>query len=155
MEKPTDTRLYKVLQAFRQGYSIDKIHDITRIDKWFLYNLEQIIKTETEIRNLFDVENDTKIDLAPRLTNQSKETWLRWKQLGFSDEQITRVALDMVPGDEGQKNKNEDIIKYSLILRDARIKKGVIPVVKKIDTTAAEYPSPSKLSLHVLRWISP
>ena len=61
----------------------------------------------------------------------------------FSDEQITRVALDMVPGDEGQKNKNEDIIKYSLILRDARIKKGVIPVVKKIDTTAAEYPSPS------------
>jgi carbamoyl-phosphate synthase large subunit len=139
---PTDMRLYQVIQAFRQGYDIDFVHDITKIDKWFLYNLAEIIRNENEIKGIVGNNEISNEQIIAKLSEQPKETWHKWKQNGFSDEQIANVAITGVHGNTNQYGE-KNIIEMSLQLRKARLEKGVFPVVKKIDTTAAEYPSPS------------
>lgn len=141
LENPTDTRLYQVLQAFRQGYDIDFVHNATKIDKWFLFNLIEIIKTENQIKEICKGSSSDD-EIISRLNDQDEETWRKWKQNGFSDEQIANVAVTGVHGSTNGYGDSK-IIELSLRLREIRLCKGVAPVVKKIDTTAAEYPSPS------------
>ena len=72
---PTDTRLYQVLQAFRQGYDIDFVHDITKIDKWFLYNLAEIIRNENEIKGIVGNSEISDEQIISKLAEQPTETW--------------------------------------------------------------------------------
>ena len=128
---PTDTRLYQVIQAFRQGYNIDFVHDITKIDKWFLFNLLKIVKTENSIAETVGTTASTHDEIISRLTKADLASWKTWKEDGFSDEQIANVALNAAH----KENKNfgdSEIISLSLELREIRKEKGVVPVVKKL-----------------------
>ncbi|MBL7055023.1 carbamoyl-phosphate synthase (glutamine-hydrolyzing) large subunit [Candidatus Woesearchaeota archaeon] len=118
LKKPTDKRLLVVVEAIKKGFSIEKIHELTKIDNWFLY----------KIKNVVDAENDLK---KYNLKNIPKEALLEAKKLGFSDFQIARLVN---PSDEDMDNN-------MLKVRELRIKNKIIPVVKQIDTLAAEYPA--------------
>ncbi|MDP3862844.1 MAG: carbamoyl-phosphate synthase large subunit, partial [Phaeovulum sp.] len=109
--KPTDKRIFYIAEALEKGYSIDKIHDLSKIDKWFLYKMKNIISAKQGIEK-FNYDN---------LPN---DVLLRSKQLGFSDRQIG----ELIQTDE-------------MLVRYLRKEKNIIPVVKQIDTLAAEYPA--------------
>jgi carbamoyl-phosphate synthase large subunit len=109
--KPTDKRIFYIAEALEKGYSIDKIHDLSKIDKWFLYKMKNIISAKKGIEK-FNYDN---------LPN---DVLLRSKQLGFSDRQIG----ELIQTDE-------------MAVRSLRKEKNIIPVVKQIDTLAAEYPA--------------
>ena len=124
LREPTDKRIFVISKAFRAGYTIDQIHDLTKIDKWFLQKLHNIILTAEELEKLPVPQNgccftDDKIELLRKAKIQ-----------GFSDFQIARAIW---------KGKAED--KEILSVRNFRKQKGIIPVVKQIDTLAAEYPA--------------
>ena len=120
MKKPTDTRLFAVQAALEDGWSIDQVHDVTKIDKWFLSKLKNIAnmretcKTEGNIHRL--------------LANNGKERMKSLKIAGFSDRQIARYSN--LEGREGE-----------IQIRDIRKALGVKPCVKQIDTLAAEFPA--------------
>lgn len=116
---PTDKRIFVISEAFREGYSIDKVHDLTKIDKWFLQKLMNIIRTAQELEKYNSLEV-----VAPALLKKAKVE-------GFSDFQIARALFD----------DTENIEKEILKVRDWRKALGIIPVVKQIDTLAAEYPA--------------
>lgn len=116
---PTDKRIFIISQAMTQDYSVDEIHRLTNIDKWFLYKLKHIIDTAAELQNFNEI-NDMPLPLL-RLA----------KEQGFSDFQIAR---------EVRKN-NLDSNADSLEVRKLRKANGILPVVKQIDTLAAEYPA--------------
>lgn len=120
LTEPTDKRLLVIAQALKQGYSIERIHELTRIDKWFLQRLSHISQTDDELRACGNI-NRLEHDLL-----------LRAKQQGFSDFQIAR-AIGM--------EQSMDIEKAMLLLRAKRKFMGIIPYVKQIDTLAAEYPA--------------
>jgi len=125
--KPTDVRLFYVLQALRNDMDIEEIHKITKIDKWFL----------SQTRRITEIEKEIQATSKTALKDLDKRTWVRWKQAGFGDEQIASLVLrDTDPS-------AKEIRKYSQEVRKLRKSQGVEPVVKKIDTTAGEYPSPS------------
>ncbi len=115
---PTDKRIFVISQAMSEGYSVDRIHDLTKIDKWFLYRLQNIIDTQREL-----AENESLAQLPVELLRQAKEQ-------GFSDFQISRAVL----GDKATRNSMADV-------RALRKSLGITPVVKQIDTLAAEYPA--------------
>ncbi|MDQ3232857.1 MAG: carbamoyl-phosphate synthase (glutamine-hydrolyzing) large subunit, partial [Pseudobdellovibrionaceae bacterium] len=142
LTSPTDKRLYAVVEAFRRGWSIEKVAELSAIDKWFLYNLFHLIKMEEEIRDhgtKGDASLEVETFMVKSLQKVSGEDWRRWKIQGFGDEQIAAVILRAAKRPSGAT----EVRKASMIVRKLRLEFGVKPVIKKIDTTAGEYPSPS------------
>lgn len=122
LHEPTDRRIFIISKAFRAGYTVDQIHDLTKIDKWFLYKLMNIIQTADELESLPPVEQQNN-EINPDLIRKAK-------MQGFSDFQIARALW---------KEKMED--QHMEWVRKYRKKHNIIPVVKQIDTLAAEYPA--------------
>ncbi|MCQ2145526.1 MAG: carbamoyl-phosphate synthase (glutamine-hydrolyzing) large subunit [Bacteroidales bacterium] len=117
---PTDKRLLVIEKAFEQGWSVDRIHDITKIDKWFLYKLEKIYGINLELKKCKGPE-----ELPSELLKNAKIA-------GFTDFQIARaIGLDT-------KNDSDGSL---LRVRALRKELGIVPYVKQIDTLAAEYPA--------------
>lgn len=122
LHEPTDKRIFVISKAFRAGYTIDQVHELTKIDKWFLQKLMNIMNTSEELHQWGN--NHKQIaDLFADLLKQAKRQ-------GFSDFQIARAI-----GYEG------DMEDGSLYVRNYRKSLGIVPVVKQIDTLAAEYPA--------------
>ncbi len=117
---PTDNRIFVIAEAMRRGYTVERIHELTRIDRWFLYRLRNIIDTAREL------------EAAPSLDSIAPDTLRTAKQQGFSDFQIARCA-----GLEAEATPAE----ASDRVRRHRLELGIRPVVKQIDTLAAEYPA--------------
>ena len=120
LHEPTDKRIFIISKAMQQGYTIDRIHELTKIDKWFLQKLQNIKDTSKALhacKSINVMDND--------LLRQAKVQ-------GFTDFQIAR-ALGM--------EEEMDIEEASLIVRRRRLSAGIVPVVKQIDTLAAEYPA--------------
>ena len=120
LHEPTDKRIFIISKAMQQGYTIDRIHELTKIDKWFLQKLNNIKDTSKALhacKSINVMDND--------LLRQAKVQ-------GFTDFQIAR-ALGM--------EEEMDIEEASLIVRRRRLSAGIVPVVKQIDTLAAEYPA--------------
>ena len=126
LHEPTDQRIFVISKAFRKGYSVDQIHALTKIDKWFLRKLHQIIETAESLEAYepaaidFDAAHNNGFDALLQLA----------KQQGFSDYQVARALWKEQISDEAP-----------LTIRSYRKKRGLLPVVKQIDTLAAEYPA--------------
>ena len=120
LTEPTDQRIFAISEALQEGYSIEKIHELTRIDLWFLQKLQNIFKLKNELNSHKALETipDTLLKRA--------------KQLGFSDFQIAREVL------QSPSNK---IAIDQITVRNYRKSRGIVPIVKQIDTLAGEYPA--------------
>lgn len=125
LREPTDRRIFIISKAFRAGYTVDQIHDLTKIDKWFLYKLQNIIHTAEELEKLTSLDDTETPD-----DNKVCELVRRAKIRGFSDFQIARAVW---------KDEMDD--KHIEKVRTLRKRLGIVPVVKQIDTLAAEYPA--------------
>ena len=121
LKAPTDTRVFAISQAFSMGYTVDQIHELTKIDRWFLDKLQSIVHTSD------------RLSAVKEISDLDRELLLRAKRQGFSDFQIARFILSK----QGIKAHDRD----ALAVRALRKKLGVLPVVKQIDTLAAEYPA--------------
>ena len=121
LKAPTDTRVFAISQALSAGYSIEEIHALTKIDCWFLDKLQSIVRTSQHLGEV------AAIDKLPY------ELLLRAKRQGFSDFQIARFVLAAQGVKVGDKE--------ALAVRSQRKHLGIHPVVKQIDTLAAEYPA--------------
>lgn len=119
LKAPTDKRIFVIAKALNSGYSIDRIHELTKIDKWFLQKLMNIYRTSCELETCNCLET-----VSPALLRKAKVQ-------GFSDFQIARAIW----------NQDNDIEAKILQVRDWRKTLGIVPVVKQIDTLAAEYPA--------------
>jgi len=111
LQQPSDKRIYYVAKALQQGYSVDKLYELTKIDRWFLFKMKNIVEQAEVLQN-------------KKLTDIDKLTLLKTKQYGFSDKQIGKLT-------------NTDEFE----VRNYRKELGVIPSVKQIDTMAAEFPA--------------
>ena len=120
LKEPTDKRILAIAQAMFKGYTVERIHELTKIDRWFLYRLQNIIDTAAELHGY-----DTLESLPEPLLRQAKEQ-------GFSDFQIAREIF---------KGDMENAEEANLRVRALRKSLGVVPVVKQIDTLGAEYPA--------------
>lgn len=118
LTEPTDMRILAIEHAFEKGYTIDRIHELTMIDNWFLFKLKRIF----DLKNELSAYNDIK--------DVPDELLLEVKRSGFSDFQIARIV-------DGHGNMEEDLLK----VRNERKSRGIVPFVKQIDTLAAEYPA--------------
>ena len=120
LKEPTDKRIFVLAKALHEGYSVERIHELTKIDRWFLQKLKHIIDTEEELKQFPEIE-----EIPEELLRTAK-------QQGFSDFQIARAIkgekLDVTGADNAK-------------VRAYRKKLGIVPVVKQIDTLAAEYPA--------------
>ncbi len=121
LSAPTDKRIFVISQAMQRGYSVDRIHELTKIDKWFLHKLHNIVETAKEMEQYDDVEK-----LPEQLIRQAKSQ-------GFSDFQIARSVFGDWMNDHSEEGSDR--------VRSYRKSLGVTPVVKQIDTLAAEYPA--------------
>jgi carbamoyl-phosphate synthase large subunit len=119
LREPTDNRIFVISKAFLKGYSVDQINELTQIDRWFLEKLYNIIKTSKELSLLSSLDS-----LDYELLKKSKGE-------GFSDFQIGRLVF----------KDSIDVDEASSLVRDYRKKLNIVPVVKQIDTLAAEYPA--------------
>ncbi|MCI2081681.1 MAG: carbamoyl-phosphate synthase (glutamine-hydrolyzing) large subunit [Bacteroidales bacterium] len=119
LREPTDNRIFVISKAFESGYTIDKIHELTKIDKWFLCKLYNIILTGNELSKLSGTDG-----LSGELLRIAK-------QQGFSDFQIGRLIFK-------DRYDMEDSVN---VIRKYRKSLGILPVVKQIDTLAAEFPA--------------
>ena len=124
--EPTDQRIFVISKAFRKGYTVDQIHELTKIDKWFLRKLYNIILTA----ELLEEYTPESVDFGKENDNGFNELLQVAKQQGFSDFQIARAVWKEQVDDEEIR-----------IIRTYRKKLGLLPVVKQIDTLAAEYPA--------------
>ena len=122
LREPTDKRIFVISKAMRAGYTVDQIHNLTKIDKWFLDKLMNIMQTSKELHEWGN--NHTQLSQLP------KDLLYRAKRQGFSDFQVARAI--------GYQGDMEDGI---LEVRNYRKSVGIVPVVKQIDTLAAEYPA--------------
>ena len=120
LKAPTDKRIFVIAKALNNGYSIDKIYELTKIDKWFLQKLNNIYRTSGELESYSCLET-----VPPTLLRKAKIQ-------GFSDFQIARAIWH---------DDTEHIEQNILKVRDWRKTLGIVPVVKQIDTLAAEYPA--------------
>ena len=120
LKEPTDKRIFVIEKAFAEGYTIDQIYELTKIDKWFLQKLYKIHLTDKELHAC------TSINVL------DNELLRRAKVQGFTDFQIAR-AVGM--------EQEMDIEKAIMAVRARRKQAGIVPVVKQIDTLAAEYPA--------------
>ena len=121
LKEPTDKRIFVIESAFRKGYSVEQIHQLTKIDRWFLYKLRNLIDTDVELSN-YSAISDIPADLL-RLA----------KEQGFSDFQIARAVL--------KDGINASAEAANLEVRALRKQYGILPAVKQIDTLAAYYPA--------------
>lgn len=120
LEKPTDMRIFAIAAALDEGYQVEKIHELTRIDRWFLHRLKHIVELKNQLKNYEHPED-------------IPEEFLReLKKCGFSDFQIARFVLNPLP---------EQMEAASLQIREIRKQKGIFPFIKQIDTMAAEFPA--------------
>jgi carbamoyl-phosphate synthase large subunit len=117
---PTDRRIFAIAEAFKRGYTIDEIYDKTKIDRWFLQKLGNIYKLSEELEQIQSLE-----ELPDDLLIQAKKA-------GFSDFQVARLV---------EKGLNSKIQDELIKVRNLRKSKGILPVVKQIDTLAGEYPA--------------
>ena len=118
LKEPTDKRIFVIETAFRKGYDVEKVHQLTKIDRWFLYRLYNLLTTA---RRLEDYSNLN--DLPAELIRTAKEQ-------GFTDFQIARAVLK-------SSMDNASLLE----MRNLRKSLGITPVVKQIDTLGAEYPA--------------
>ncbi|MBD5173923.1 MAG: carbamoyl-phosphate synthase (glutamine-hydrolyzing) large subunit [Bacteroidales bacterium] len=121
LAEPTDKRIFVIASALEKGYSVDKIHELTKIDRWFLYRLQNIVTTSHQLKEFNTLE-----ELPSDLLRLAKEQ-------GFSDFQVARCIF------KGEMKNNAE--EANLKVREFRKKLGIVPVVKQIDTLAAEYPA--------------
>lgn len=119
LREPTDRRIFVISKALRQGYTVDAIHELTKIDKWFLYRLKGIIDTSEQL-SAYDSIEQVPDDLL-----------LLAKRQGFSDFQVTRAI----------KGMNVEMDEAMMETRKYRLSRGIRPYVKQIDTLAAEFPA--------------
>jgi carbamoyl-phosphate synthase large subunit len=117
---PTDMRIFVIATALMKGYSVERIFELTKIDRWFLEKLKNIWDLRTEIYGYQSLE-----ELPDSLL-------LKSKQFGFSDFQIARFIFK-----SDRSHITDDLIQ----VRNYRKSKGIVPYVKQIDTMAAEYPA--------------
>ena len=122
LREPTDKRIFVISKAFRAGYTVDQVHELTKIDKWFLEKLMNIMNTSKELEQ-WSKNHKQIADLPFELLKKAKVQ-------GFSDFQVARAI--------GYEGDMEDGILY---VRNHRKSVGIVPVVKQIDTLAAEYPA--------------
>lgn len=120
LREPTDKRVFVISKAMHKGYSVDDIHELTKIDKWFLEKLKHII----------DIDEDMK---KCNINTLDKELLRTAKVYGFTDFQIARAV--------GLEQELHSMAKAGLVVRQLRKNYGIVPVVKQIDTLAAEYPA--------------
>ncbi len=121
LKEPTDKRIFVISKAMHKGYTIDQIHELTKIDRWFLQKLKHII----------DIDEDLK--RCTSINSVGKDLLRIAKIYGFTDFQIARaLRLD---------KEISNMHKAALIVRRVRKSFGILPVVKQIDTLAAEYPA--------------
>lgn len=120
LAEPTDMRIFSIAQALESGIPVERIYELTRIDKWFLYKLKNIIEIKEALGKWKNIE-----DLPADILQQAKRA-------GFSDFQIARHVL---------KSASKDINREMLRVRAYRKALGIKPCVKQIDTLAAEYPA--------------
>ena len=121
LREPTDKRIFVISKAMHlPQYDIDKIHELTKIDRWFLYKLKHIIDIDEQLKK----QNVNTLDTA--LLRDAKV-------YGFTDFQIARAL--------GLENGYSNMHQASLVVRNRRKQLGILPVVKQIDTLAAEYPA--------------
>ena len=125
LHEPTDKRIFVISKAMRAGYTVDQIHELTKIDRWFLQKLMNIVRTAQELETLDESVTQIKSD-----KKAGSELIRRAKIQGFSDFQIARAIW---------KDKMEDC--HMQWVREYRKSLGIVPVVKQIDTLAAEYPA--------------
>ena len=120
LREPTDKRVFVISKAMHKGYTVDQIHDLTKIDKWFLEKLQHIIDIDEEMKMC-------------NINTLDKELLRTAKVYGFTDFQIARAV--------GLEDELKSMRKASLVVRSRRKNYGILPVVKQIDTLAAEYPA--------------
>ena len=121
LREPTDKRVFIISKAMHKGYTIDQIHELTKIDKWFLEKLKHIIDIDEALQRC------TSVNVL------DKELLRMAKVYGFTDFQIARAV--------GLEKEMGNMHKAALVVRNLRKSYGILPVVKQIDTLAAEYPA--------------
>ncbi len=120
LENPTDLRIFAIAQALEEGYSIDRIFELTKIDRWFLGKLKNIVDYMSVLKEYDDIDS-----LPEDVLRQAKV-------LGFSDFQIARLVF------KGNATRNME--KENLAVRARRKQLGILPAVKRIETVASEHP---------------
>ena len=120
LKAPTDKRIFVIEKAFKNGYSVEDVHRLTKIDRWFLRKLYNIYETERELEAVGNI-NVLDNDLLARAKRQ-----------GFTDFQVAR-ALGM--------ESEMEVERAQMLVRERRKHAGIVPYVKQIDTLAAEYPA--------------
>ena len=120
LREPTDKRIFVISKAMHKGYTVDDIHELTKIDKWFLEKLKHIIDIDEEMKKC-------------NINTLDKELMRTAKVYGFTDFQIARAV--------GLEQELHSMAKAGLVVRQLRKNYGILPVVKQIDTLAAEYPA--------------
>ena len=120
LNNPTDKRVAAIEIAFDRGYSVDRLHDMTKIDKWFLARLENIHRLKLELAK------------CNSISEISRELMVEAKQMGYSDYQIGKIVL---------KDSTIDPHEKAIVVRKYRQQLDIHPVVKQIDTLAGEYPA--------------
>ncbi|SET07097.1 carbamoyl-phosphate synthase (glutamine-hydrolyzing) large subunit [Prevotella sp. kh1p2] len=120
LREPTDKRVFVISKAMHKDYTVDQIHELTKIDKWFLQKLKHIIDIDETLKK----RNVNTLD---------KELLRTAKVNGFTDFQIARAV--------GLENEIANMHRATLVIRNLRKNYGILPVVKQIDTLAAEYPA--------------
>ncbi len=120
LREPTDKRVFVISKAMHKGYTVDDIHELTKIDKWFLEKLKHIIDIDEAMKNC-------------NINTLDKELLRTAKVYGFTDFQIARAV--------GLEQELHSMAKAGNVVRNLRKNYGIVPVVKQIDTLAAEYPA--------------
>ncbi|MBR7017352.1 MAG: carbamoyl-phosphate synthase (glutamine-hydrolyzing) large subunit [Prevotella sp.] len=128
LREPTDKRIFIISKAMHKGYTIDQIHELTKIDKWFLYKLKHIIDIDERLGKIGNTG-----EMGDVLKELSAEQLLEAKIYGFTDFQIARAI--------GLEEHMHNMHQAALVIRDLRKRYGILPAVKQIDTLAAEYPA--------------
>ena len=143
LREPTDKRIFVISKAFRAGYTVDQVHGLTKIDRWFLEKLMNIMKTSRELHS-WAVAGEKNVHCPSSIVNRQLsivncplsivpvDLLRKAKVQGFSDFQIAR-ALGLEQAMDGEE--------AILAVRNFRKRAGILPVVKQIDTLAAEYPA--------------
>ena len=119
LANPTDLRIFAIAQALEEGYTIERIYELTKIDPWFIGKLKNIVDFKSKLLTYNSLE-----EITPEIMREAKV-------LGFSDFQIARFVL---------KPKAGNMEKENLAVREYRKKQGILPAVKRINTVASEHP---------------